>query len=189
MSSTPHAAPANKFTSQALADYQKAVHNPYLHLTIWLVWAGVEAVIGNGLAFLLDWNKLLLATTWTTVGITALGGVLHALMTFAIARGNTLAAQLLAELEQEVLSRHGITADMIPMFKQLALSIAPDMLSAVEGKTPLPDVPRFPGQPPDIALPTKPPASPGVLTPTSSGGPRVGSNTAAGWAYQPPGQG
>ncbi|GEM_PF-3923803 len=182
--------------SSILTDFQNAQNNPLIRLLWFVVYSAIVGLIGSSAAWLTNWNKLVVAATIVSAGVTLLIGVIEALRNLEIAHGNKVGAQALADLENEILSWHGLTPQLVATLKQVALTVAPDLLATAEGKAPLPAMPRFPGQPADTAIPTPPPpmppptfgASPSVMTPTSSGGPRVGSQTAAGWAYQPPGQ-
>lgn len=137
-----------------LADWQKFQHNPVARLAIFMVYAGFIAVVGLIPSWLLDWNKLVLAAVLVTVATTFLIGVIEALRELEVQRGNALGAQLLANLEHEILSWHGLTPEIVANLKQLALTVAPDLLQAAEGKGVQPPMPpnRFPGQPPDMPL-------------------------------------
>lgn len=175
-----------------LSDWQKLQHNPVARLAIFMVYAGFIAVVGLIPSWLLDWNKLVLAAVLATMATTFLIGVIEALRELEIQRGNSLGAQVLANLEQEVLSWHGVTPEIIASLKQLALNVAPDLLQAAEGKGVQPQIPpnRFPGQPTDIAslMPPSLPSSnrPATPAPTqTSGGAQQLPTVPTNWANQP----
>lgn len=142
-----------------LADWQKVQHNPLARFLLFVVYAGFIAVVGLIPAWLLDWNHLVLAAVITTAATTFLIGCIEALRELEIQRGNALGAQLLGNLEQEVLSWHGMTPEIVNNLKQLALTVAPDLLQAVEGHGAQPPLPpnRFPNQPPDMPIPVSQP--------------------------------